>query len=412
MAKFIIKLSEASTSNYEQTVCYLLSFKRRTQGLQTKYKLRIDEWDEKQQVIVISPGSERESYLNKVQCRINNDKNLFKRVLRELEETETSYSISDIMKLFNKYRSGQTFFSFMDHEIKTLLEQGRSGTAQNYIAAKSSFLEFVKDEELNLNAITEDLILEYEKWLRGSQLARNTTSFYMRQLRSVYNKAVRQKLVNQNSPFMEAYTGIDRTRKRAVKASTITHLAELDLKGKFSLELARDLFLFSFYMRGIAFVDMAYLKKSDIKNGEIHYCRHKTDIPLDVKLENCMLEIIDRYAAKTKDDYLLPIITETDEAKAYKQYQNKRSYYNKLLKKISRILNLEIPLTSYVSRHTWATVARNMDIPISIISAGMGHTSETTTRIYLCSLEASTVDRANHKVIEQIISPKRIYSKK
>ena len=121
-----------------------------------------------------------------------------------------------------------------------------------------------------------------------------------------------------------------------------------------------------------------------------------------VRVEACILEIFERYADQARLGYLLPIITEKDPVKAYEQYRNKRSYYNKLLKRLSKLIDLSIPLTSYVSRHTWATVARDMNVAMPVISAGMGHSSETVTRIYLASLDASTIDSANLKIINYV----------
>lgn len=297
------------------------------------------------------------------------------------------------------------FFAFMQNEIEKLVKSGQSSTARNYLSAKKSFMEFVDDEYLPFKALTGQLVLEYEKWLKRHSVLRNTSSFYMRQLRSVYNKAVEYRLTTQKHPFTAVYTGVDKTKKRAVNESVITRLLALDVRDyPQSLTFAKDLFLLSFYMCGIAFVDLAYLKKENIKSGVIRYTRHKTDVTMEVKMEGCILEIFNRYAKESCFDYLLPIITEADEKKAYLQYLNKRSYYNKLLKRLSVMLKLEIPLTSYVSRHTWATVARDMNIPISVISAGMGHTSEHMTRIYLASLDESTISQANLKIMEYINS--------
>lgn len=301
------------------------------------------------------------------------------------------------------------FFAFMQIEIEKLVESGQSSTARNYLSAKKSFMGFVNDEYLPFKALTGQLVLEYEKWLKRHSVLRNTSSFYMRQLRSVYNKAVEYKLTTQKHPFTGVYTGVDKTKKRAVNESVVTRLLALDVRDyPQSLTFAKDLFLLSFYMCGIAFVDLAYLKKENIKSGVIRYTRHKTDVTMEVKMEGCILEIFNRYAKESCFDYLLPIITEADEKKAYQQYLNKRSYYNKLLKRLSVMLKLEIPLTSYVSRHTWATVARDMNIPISVISAGMGHTSEHMTRIYLASLDESTISQANLKIMEYINSNKDV----
>ena len=311
--------------------------------------------------------------------------------------------------LYNNQIISQTtncpsFVSYIDEEIRKLSNAGRNGTAQNYKAAMNSFTKFIRNENFPLSSFTEEIVQKYESWLRNRYLSRNTISFYMRQLRSIYNKAVKANLTEQTFPFDNVYTGIDKTKKRAVDISVITKLIALDLSYSSSLCFARDLFLLSFYMRGMAFVYMAYLKHDNIKNGVIRYIRHKTDIMLEIKIEQCISDIINRYASKSKLGYLLPIITRTDAEKAYTQYKNKRSYYNKLLKKISQLIGPDILLTSYVSRHSWATIARNMNISLAVISAGMGHSSETMTRIYLTSLEASTIDQANSAILNHISS--------
>ena len=311
--------------------------------------------------------------------------------------------------LYNNQIISQTtncpsFVSYIDEEIRKLSNAGRNGTAQNYKAAMNRFTKFIRNENFPLSSFTEEIVQKYESWLRNRYLSRNTISFYMRQLRSIYNKAVKANLTEQTFPFDNVYTGIDKTKKRAVDISVITKLIALDLSYSSSLCFARDLFLLSFYMRGMAFVDMAYLKHDNIKNGVIRYIRHKTDIMLEIKIEQCISDIINRYASKSKLGYLLPIITRTDAEKAYTQYKNKRSYYNKLLKKISQLIGPDILLTSYVSRHSWATIARNMNISLAVISAGMGHSSETMTRIYLTSLEASTIDQANSAILNHISS--------
>lgn len=139
---------------------------------------------------------------------------------------------------------------------------------------------------------------EYGEWLRRRGVVRNTVSFYMRVLRSVYNRAVGERLVAQTYPFGNVYTGIDRTRKRAVDERIIGRLSRLDLRGSAPLALARDLFVFSYCARGMAFVDMAFLRRQDIRDGVVHYVRHKTGQPLSVRLEPCMQAIVARYAGR------------------------------------------------------------------------------------------------------------------
>ena len=222
----------------------------------------------------------------------------------------------------------------------------------------------------------------------------------MRGLRAIYNRAVERGLVVQRNPFKHVYTGIDKTVKRAVPAEVIRQIRDLDLTLNPVMDLARDIFMFSFYTRGMSFIDMAFLKKSDLKNGILSYRRQKTGQQLFIKWEKPMQEIIDKYDT-TKTPYLLPIINDMMKDPR-RQYKNAEHLTNGKLKKIGKQLGLEIPLTTYVARHGWANIAKNKNIPIATISEAMGHDSEKTTRIYLASLDSSVVDKANSLVLKSL----------
>ena len=179
-------------------------------------------------------------------------------------------------------------------------------------------------------------------------------------MRAVYNKAVRQKLVEQSHPFTEVYTGIDRTRKRAraVSESVISQLYKLKLAEGTHLVLARDIFIFSYCTRGMAFVDIAYLKKENIQNGVICYARRKTGQLLSVRIEPSIQRIIDRYSS-VLSPYVFPILTSMETKQAYEEYQTAINNHNRLLRRLSKMLPAGCKLTSYTSRHSWATAARN-----------------------------------------------------
>jgi len=278
----------------------------------------------------------------------------------------------------------------------------RLGTAQNYEKTMKNFTEFLGGVNLPFSAMTEQLVAEYNAFLVQRGMVRNSISFYMRIMRAVYNKAVRQKLVEQSHPFTEVYTGIDRTCKRAVSESVISQLYKLNLAEGTPLALARDIFIFSYCTRGMAFVDIAYLKKENIQNGVICYARRKTGQLLSVRIEPSIQRIIDRYSSALSP-FVFPILTSTDTKEAYEEYQIAINNHNRQLKRLSKMLYAGCKLTSYTSRHSWATAARNHNVPISVISAGMGHTSEQTTQIYLTMLENSVIDDANQGLIRSLL---------
>lgn len=295
-----------------------------------------------------------------------------------------------------------TVLAFMQDQINQLQRSNRFGTALNYEKTLHRFEQFLNGKDIPFKKITETLIIDFNTFLQQRGLVRNSTSFYIRILRAVYNKAVKLKIIKQTNPFAEVYTGIDRTRKRALHQTLISAINNLPLPPESRIALSRDLFIFSYCTRGMSFIDVAYLKKSNIQNGYISYSRRKTGQLLTIRIETPIEEIIKRY--NTVDSpYIFPLITSIDPEMAYIQYQQAINAYNRDLKYISNMLPGKVKITSYVSRHTWATTARNLNIPISVISAGMGHTTEQTTRIYLDSIENSSIDDANREIVGKIM---------
>lgn len=309
-----------------------------------------------------------------------------------------------VNKQYKTYKHNNiTFNEYIQQLILNLKIQGRYGTARNYEKTLKSFNKFCCGGSIQMNGINSSLILKYNSYLVGRGVVRNTISFYMRILRAVYNNAAAKGYVEQTYPFSAVYTGVDTTRKRAVNESVIIELMQLNLSLHPSLELARDMFVFSYSTRGMSFIDMIFLRKRDVRYGEISYIRHKTGKRLVVRIEPCIEKIISKYK-NNFTAFVFPIINSSDSLEAYKQYQSSLGYYNKLLKTLGNMLGLQVPLTSYCARHSWATAARNMNIPISVISAGMGHNSVNTTQIYLDQLDDSVVDSANRKVLSIINS--------
>ena len=298
-------------------------------------------------------------------------------------------------------RSEDYLFKFMEHVIFGLKAVGKIRTSETYTATLRSLKRFFNNKDIRLEALNSDRMMEYEAYLKANGVSSNTSSFYMRNLRAVYNRAVEKNLTVQRFPFKHVYTGVDKTVKRAIPAKLIRQIKHMDLSGSPSLDFARDMFLFSFYTRGMSFVDMAYLRKKNLCNGVLSYHRRKTGQKLTIKWENCMQDLLDKYDTSCSD-YLLPIIHLQSTIDERSQYLYASHKINKCLKIIGEKLNLPLPLTMYVSRHSWASIAKSMNVPLSVISEGMGHDSEATTRIYLASLSTAAVDRANRKILKSL----------
>lgn len=321
------------------------------------------------------------------------------RIIEGCDRDSHGYTADDIVLRHQEAANGKSFFVFMEEVILQLKRLGRERTAENYTTALHSFRQFRNGDDLSLNEMDADLMAEYEASLKSRGVVLNTVSFYNRILRAVYNRAVEKGMTTQRYPFKHVYTGIDKTIKRAVSIKVIRQIKELDLSASPSLDFARDMFLFSFYTRGMSFVDMSYLKKTDLQNGILTYRRRKTGQLLFIRWKKSMQDIIDKYSANG-NTYLLPIIK--DEENGRLQYRNTLHLVNNKLKEISNRIGLQPKLTMYVSRHSWASIARSQNIPLSVISEGMGHDSEATTRIYLASLDNSIIDKANDLILKKL----------
>lgn len=385
--------------------------------LNTDYKAFAEEWDAESESVVVNGN--RSNLLLGIQERLAWDVARLEKVVRSLETERRRFTADDVITMFHKLTKESSLFTFMHGVIAQLKQLGKVRTSETYTATLKSFMAFRDEQDVPLDGISSDMMLMYEAHLKARGVRMNTISFYMRNLRAVYNRAVEKGLTQPNNPFRHVYTGVDKTVKRAIPIKAIKALKELDLSMKPSLDFARDMFLFSFYTRGMSFVDIAYLKKTDLQNGILTYRRRKTGQELSIKWEKCMAEIIAKYP-ENKTDYLLPIIKEegngrnsvshqaclngrvvTDEGKANerRQYDNTLHLVNYRLKELSTMLKLQRPLTMYVARHSWASAAKAKNVPLSVISEGMGHDSEATTQIYLASLETSVVDKANKMIL-------------
>lgn len=394
MTSVKIKFRKSTIKNKEGVLYIQLIHRRETKLITTRFRLHSFEWDNRSSTVITNTiDSERMSYLQNIKDGLESEVRQIYDLISILEK-RGDYTTKKLVEYYVNNSFNGYFFPFIKYQIKELESENRTKTASIYETARRSFSRFRYGEDIRIDKIDSSLMQRYETYLKNNGVSLNSISCYMRALRVIYNQAVQKGLTISKNPFKDVYTGIDKTSKRAVNEDIITKLIKLDLSEYSHLLLARDLFTFSFYTRGMSFVDMANLKQSNLKNGYLVYCRSKTKQALSIKVEKCIEEIIDRYKEIAIDDYILPIYTSQN-----RDYNSHLRTYNKRLKRISELLNLEKPLSSYVSRHSWATIALRKGISVQIISEGMGHENEKTTRIYLASLDQSVIDDANAQII-------------
>lgn len=385
------------------SIIYLVTHHRIVRQITTDYKVYPSEWDVKRSMVttigIEETDNKRSNTVLLIAKRIRKDLERLNTIIGKLSEKGTGYTSDAVVAAFEEFEQSHSFKHFMKDTIGKLKRLNKERTAETYTSAMNSFMRFRGGKDIMFEEITSDLMIEYEAWLMSAGVTKNTVSFYNRILRAAYNRAVEKDLVTQCYPFKYVYTGIDKTVKRAITLKDIRHIKELDLSFKQSLDFARDMFLFSFYTRGMSFVDMAYLKKSDLQDDILTYQRRKTKQTLRVKWLKHMQVIIDKYR-DNDSKYMLPIIKRSGDERL--QYRNALRLVNNKLKVIAKMAGLHVKLTMYMSRHSWASIARDQNIPLSVISDGMGHESENTTLIYLATIDTSKVDKANELILGKL----------
>lgn len=399
MATVKVKFRPSTIIGREGTIYYQIIHRRVARQINTGYHLYADEWSGLR--IKKGMATVMDVRLRETAESINSDLNRLDRIIASLEAMTEKYTSDDIVGLYHSSGlSSDTLFTFMGSLITAKRKNGHIRTAETYMNTLNSFRRFRRGVDIAISSLDEDIVTSYEAYLRREGLSRNTSSFYMRHLRSAYNNAVEKGLAPAVNIFRHVYTGVDKTIKRAISLEALKRIKAMKFAESHSLDFARDMFLFSFYTRGMAFVDMAYLKKSDLWGNVLTYHRRKTRQQLLIRWEDCMQGIVDKYDTG-ESPYMLPIIMEPGEQER-RQYCSMSHFINRNLKRIGEMAGLDIPLTMYVARHTWASIAHSKNIPLAVISEGMGHDSETTTKIYLSSLDTGVLDKANELIIRSV----------
>lgn len=403
MATVKIKFRASSVAGKEGTLYYHIIHQRKLRWISTDYHVYPEEWNARKSSVIVSNSNNRQAHLQLIQSQIDWEMKQMQCIIHDKEMDGVSYSVDDLANEIQQLPTSQSVFMFFRQQIAKKEQMQCVGTKNNYTNAVNRFIEFRNQKDLTFSQMTADMMEMYQAWLWNRGVGQNTVSFYLRTLRTLHHKAVEAGQATSNDIFAHVQTANVRTAKRAISIKDIRNIEKLELQIGSSIDKARDLFLLSFYLRGMAFVDMAFLKKSDLKCGMVSYNRRKTHQNLNIEWIKPMQAIIDKYAEQTKDSpYMLPILT-GKETSPYTQYRKVEYNTNYNLKKIGKMIGLKIPLTTYVARHTWASIALHMNIPIATISEGMGHNSYKTTQIYLESIDVATINEANKRIIRKIL---------
>ncbi len=380
---------------------FRLIYDRKVRTISLPYLLREEEWNEAEEAIVFS-GNEtagRVAELQEIKTGLEADRKELLAICRTFVGKKDEFALVEIVKLYKKRKQLKCFCGLLEEYMYRMEQEGNYSAYRHYRSTLHSFRRFLNGRSVTLEEITPGLVWEYIRYLQQRGLKNTTIMFYVHILRRIWNKATTERIIiGLASPFRGIRLTLETSRKLAVTEQTIKEVERLELTPEEqTVRLARDLFLFSFYTRGMPFIDIVSLKKTDIVNGFLGYKRHKTGQRLYIKILPEIKRLIERYR-HTPGVYLFPILK--NPVFDRREYESALRLQNLRLKKVwKRLKSASLPLSTYVSRHSWASIAKQKGIPEEIISNGMGHTSVKTTRIYIACSHNRYIDLANEIVV-------------
>lgn len=318
-----------------------------------------------------------------------------------LDSIGKPYTLDDVAVLIKFSYKPSSLKHYTEAIIIELQKSNRHKYASSYNDALNAILKFNKKQDLDLKDITPKFIEEFKSHLLSKGRKINTIGVYLRNFKAIYNRAIKEGYVPEKFyPFKNIKIKYEQTKKRAIGIDVIRKIRDLDLEKWPNRKLARDIFMFSFYNRGINFIDIFYLKEKDIVDDRIYYRRRKVKGLLNVKISPETREIINRYIKNEgPEEYIFPMLKKGDEVQSYKtNFRNISKYLEKIGEEVGKDMGKKIPLTSYIARHSWATIAKRKGISTALISEGLGHSTEKITQVYLDSFEDEELDAANETI--------------
>lgn len=326
-------------------------------------------------------------------------------IIADLEAIGEDWTLQDFGTKLRGIKPVEVF-QYFEEVIGRLDATGKIGNANAYRDAKNALLKFNSNKPLQFKTINFGFLTKFEEYLRGKGAMNSTISVYLRTLRALINRAIKEKKCRKEDyPFDEYRISKlkSETFKVALSKEELRRFLQFEPDPNTKQQLSKHLFLFSFFTRGMNFSDIAKLKWENIVDGRIIYHRSKTSKLFSVKINPEIEEIINFYRHHNKDNtYIFPILdlSYSTPTEVKNRIKSGLKRLNKHLKIISNKLEFEKRLTSNLARHSWARLQKKRGTPMSVISEGMGHTSERTTQIYLESFGDEVLDGVNEGLLD------------
>ncbi len=378
-----------------------LGHNERTTSIPTGISLRENDWDEKNRLVRKSySGVENFTRLNN-QIKKKASKALD--VILKLDETGVlnALSLADLRDKIDSQDKPKSFFTFADVFVKELAASNRIGTSRSYGEVVNVLRSYMGEKDLAFYNISYKFLVKFEANHLSKGNSYNGLAVYLRTIRAIYNKAIKAGYVEKEYyPFDEYKIRTTPTEKRALEWELLKKIIEKEIKSNEPFFDTRNYFVSSYMMYGMNYTDMAFLKKENIIDGRVLYRRKKTSKLYDIKITQGLDKILSYYISLNGDtEYVFPIIKRESLDMQYRDIKWARKRYNKKLKELAGDCGIDKKLTSYVSRHSFATQAMLHDIPINAISTMLGHSSLKTTEVYLKSLPSNILDSYNERLI-------------
>ncbi len=399
----VILYTSKLLSNGEHPIMLRIIKDRKVKYISLNVSCPVTLWNKKENI----PHKKHPLY-NSIINKINKKKHEASKLLIDSENDEKEMSSEQIrFKLKSEIQEKKTVFAYFDEVIDNLEKSNRIGYSNIFKSTKNSIKKFRNNRDINFMDITPSFILKYEEWFYSRGVKMNSVFVFLRTFKTLINYAKKEGIVRELfDPFKEInFTKFRRikTSKRAISKDEIYAIINLELPDGNSISHARNYFLFSYYNRGINFIDMAHLKWSDVDKNRLTYERKKTKELLNIGMLEPAIILLEYYRTfrNENNDYIFPILNS--------KYVTAKSMDNRIdkmlkvvntnLKKIGELCNIKVKLTTYVARHTYATVMKRSGVSTSLISESLGHDSEKTTQIYLDSFENSVIDEASKSIL-------------
>lgn len=365
------------------------------------YNLLEKDWDEKGQKIKVTCKTiENVMRLNSF---LNKEKQKILDVLVRLQDEGVldTLNLNELKDIINNKSAEAMVIAFGRDIIAELQVAKKFGNARVYDTMLRSVQDFSRGRDTPLRQITFAWLKKYEAWYLSKGNSVNGLSVSLRTLRALFNRAIKEKAISRDYyPFTDYSIKTDSTRKRAISVADLEKIRQYVPRTQ-RQAWAKDYFMLSFYLMGASFVDIAFMQVKNIAKGRIEYKRRKTGRLHSIPVSAPLQAILEKYLAdKGKEDFILNVIKSKEPARQLVNVRDALRRFNRSLKEIGDACGIEATLSSYVARHSYATIAKYKGVPTAVISEALGHTSEEVTQVYLNSFDKEVMDKYHNIIIE------------